>query len=141
MRTKWMKFYGMLAVLLVVAPILAVAQDDFRRSRAERSRDWPRGIVQVTNDWENDVKVTIWTHRREPISSYWRLDPGITTVLAVDGDQIKVRPSYKIKVGDDWGWVDVGNVGRFSQGTWYVNVRDVWRATHQRQDRRGPDWK
>ena len=45
---------------------------------------------------------------------------------------IRVRPNYKIKVGDDWGWVDVGQVGQFQNGRWYVNVRDVWQATHNR---------
>ncbi len=55
---------------------------------------------------------------------------------------IKVRPSYKMKVGEDWGWVDVGQVGQFQNGTWYVNVRNVWAATHDdrpegRDSRRG----
>lgn len=146
MQAKWIRVYGMLAVLLCVAPILVVAQSDSRRFRPERGReepgrDWPRGEIQVTNDWENDVKVTVWTHRRERISGHWMLEPGVTTVLAVDGDRIRVRPTYKIKVGDDWGWVDIGEVGQFSWGTWYVNVRDVWRATHQGRGRGVPDWK
>jgi hypothetical protein len=137
----------MLAILLCVAPLVVVAQDGRRGSRPDSSRNWPRGAIQITNDWRDEVKVAMWTHQREQISGFWTVEPGVTTLLVVDGESIKVRPSYKIKVGDDWGWVNVGDVGQFSQGTWYVNVRDVWRATHQRRgagavsDRWGPDWK
>ncbi|NMQ19100.1 hypothetical protein E4P82_07730 [Candidatus Competibacter phosphatis] len=75
----------------------------------------------------------------------WTIDPGDAAFLAVDGGRIKVRPRYKIKVGNDWGWVNVGQVGHFQDGVWYVNVRDVWRATHRdradhgRDDRDGQD--
>jgi hypothetical protein len=148
MRVKWIGLYGILAVLLCVAPLVASAQDDPRRFRPEESRDRPRGVIQVTNDWQDEVKVTMWTHQREQISGHWIISPGVTTMLAVDGDRIRVRPNYKIKVGDDWGWVNVGDVARFSRGTWYVNVRDVWRATHRGQGRdrdrresRMPDWQ
>jgi hypothetical protein len=56
-------------------------------------------------------------------------------VLQERSQRIKVRPTYKIKVGDDWGWVDVAQVGQFQNGTWYVNVWDVWQATHaERRD-------
>ena len=44
---------------------------------------------------------------------------------------IRVRSNYKMKVGDDWGWVDVGQVGQFQNGVWHVTVRNVWAATHQ----------
>ena len=46
-------------------------------------------------------------------------------------DRIRVRPNYKITVGDGGNWVDVGQIGQFRNGTWYVHVRDVWAATHQ----------
>ncbi len=81
--------------------------------------DQPRGLLEVINDWQDEVKVTVWSHHRE---------------------RIKVRPHYKIKVGEDWGWVDVGQVGEFQNGVWYVRVRDIWRATHGRHSG-VPDWK
>ena len=77
-------------------------------------------------------------------------------VMAQDDSQgfdseyrIRVRPNYKIKVGEDWGWVNVGDVAEFRRGVWYVNVRDIWRATHQRGERwdrdrendDAPDWR
>ena len=57
-------------------------------------------------------------------------------------ERIRVRPNYKIKVGNDWGWMDVEQVDQFQNGTWYVNVRNVWAATHYdrpegRDSRRG----
>ena len=63
-------------------------------------------------------------------------------VLQERGERIRVRPNDKIKMGDDGGWVDVGQVGQFQNGMWRVDMRDVWAATHQdrpegRDSRRG----
>ena len=72
------------------------------------------------------------------------VSPGAMNTFEDGGHRIKVRPHYKIKVGDDWGWVDVGHVGQFQNGIWYVRVRDVWRATHgarQRERTEVPDWR
>lgn len=134
------------ATILSIAPSTVIAQEDFQRPGADRSRDWPRGQIQITNDWRDTVSVTMWTNRRERIGDSWDIDSGETAFLAVDGARIKVRPNYKIKVGNDWGWVDLGRVGQFERGIWYVNVRDIWRATHQRDryDRNRddvPDWQ
>lgn len=86
-----------------------------------------------------EVQLSLWSHRREPIGT-WTIGPGDNVVLEADGAHIKVRPSYKIKVGEDWGWVNLGEVGQFQQGTWFVSVRAIWSATHRA---RGgvPDWK
>ena len=139
MYGKWMRVCGMLAVMLMIAPLLAMAQNDRPEPRWGSARGWPRGEIHVMNDWQDAVRVTMWSGRRERIGD-WIISPGDQTMLEVDGERIRVRPGYKIKVGDDWGWVDVGEVGQFQQGTWYVSVRDVWRATHR--ERRGvPDWK
>ena len=139
MHRKWMRWCGMLAIMLVVAPVIVVAQDDWRGPRWGSARGWPRGDIQVLNDWQDAVRVSMWSGRRERIGD-WIISPGDQAMLEVDGERIKVRPGYKIKVGDDWGWVDVGEVGQFQHGTWYVRVRDVWRATHRA---RGgiPDWR
>jgi hypothetical protein len=129
----------MLAVVLFIASMAGSAQGQPRGPRSGSAPDSPRGIIQVTNDWRDEVKLSLWSHKRERIGE-WVLRPGENAALDVDGTRIKVRPSYKIKVGDDWGWVDVGEVGQFQQGIWYVNVRNVWTATHR--DRPGvPDWK
>src|SRR6266852_497610 len=136
MYGKWMRWCGMLAVILFIAPIVVVAQGEPRWGPA---RGWPRGEISVMNDWQDEVRVSMWSSRRERIGD-WLIRPGDQAVLEVDGERIRVRPGYKIKVGEDWGWVDVGDVGQFQQGTWYVSVRTIWRATHQ--ERRGiPDWK
>ena len=116
-----------------------VAQNQPREPRFSNTPDRPRGIIQVTNDWRDEVQLSLWSHRREPIGE-WSIGPGDNVVLEADGEQIKVRPNYKIKVGDDWGWVNLGEVGQFQQGTWFVSVRSIWSATHR--ERRGvPDWK
>ncbi len=139
MDVKWMRWCGMLAVVLVLALMVVIAQGQPREPRREYTRGWLRGAIQVTNDWQEDVKVSMWSSRRERIGE-WTITPGANAVLEADGVQIKVRPSYKIKVGEEWGWVDVGDVGQFQQGTWYVSVRNVWRATH-REHPGVPDWK
>ncbi len=150
--TKIMSIFVVIAIMLLAAPGGAIAQDGYPSYDSDRSRDRPRGQIQITNDWRDTVSVTMWTHQRERIGDSWQIESGESAVLAVDGVRIKVRPNYKIKVGDDWGWVNLGRVGQFSRGTWYVNVRDIWRATHQRGDRdRGgrydqrdenvPDWQ
>ena len=139
MYGKWMRWCGMLAVILFIAPMVVVAQGQPREPRWGPARGWPRGEISVMNDWQDEVRVSMWSSRRERIGD-WLIRPGDQAVLEVDGERIRVRPGYKIKVGEDWGWVDVGEVGQFQQGTWYVSVRTIWRATHQ--ERPGvPDWK
>lgn len=119
--------------------------------RAERQRR-PRGTIRVTNDWRDTVSITMWTHDGERIGDSWDINSGESAFLAIDGRRIKVRPHYKIKVGNDWGRVDVESVAEFHDGAWQANVRDIWRATHDRGDRgsrRGdddrnpalPDWQ
>lgn len=125
MHLKWKGLLSLLVVGLLAIPMMVMAQDYIDRDRGGR------GPIEVTNDWRNEVQVTMWTHRRERIGESWSLDPGDVAFLAVGSSRIKVRPNYKIKVGNDWGWVDVGEVGEFQDGVWYVNVRDVWRATHR----------
>ena len=134
MRSKWMRLGGILAVVLLIAPFLAVAQGQYRVERYGNAPDRPRGAIQVNNDWRDEVSVSMWSNNRERIGE-WVIRPGERAVLEEGRRSIKVRPSYKIKVGEDWGWVDVGQVGQFQNGTWYVNVRDVWQATHaERRD-------
>jgi hypothetical protein len=116
-----------------------VVQSQLREPRSGNVPDRPRGIIQITNDWRDEVRLSLWSHRREPVGE-WTIGAGDNVVLEADGERIKVRPSYKIKVGEDWGWVNLGEVGQFQQGTWFVNVRSIWSATHR--ERRGvPDWK
>ena len=131
MRSKGMKLGGMLAVVLVLTPLLAVAQVQYRESRLARNYDQTRGPIQVVNDWRDVVNVSMWSESRERISE-WVVRPGERAMLGEARRPIRVRPNYKIKVGEDWGWVDVGQVGQFQNGTWYVNVRDVWQVTHER---------
>ena len=131
MNAKGMKLFGMLVVVLVLTPLLAVAQVHYRESQLARNYDQARGPIQVVNDWRDVVNVSMWSESRERIGE-WVIRPGERALLGEARRPIRVRPTYKIKVGEDWGWVDVGQVGQFQNGTWYVNVRDVWQATHER---------
>ena len=150
--SKSIQLVLLLLAALVVAPSGVIAQDSERPYGSQYRQDRPRGQLQITNDWRETVTITMWTHRRERIGTSWELDAGETAYLAVDEDRIRVRPNYKIKVGEDWGWVNVGDVAEFRRGVWYATVRDIWRATHQRNERRRdrdadnedddtPDWQ
>ena len=137
--TKITHFLVILVSTLFLLPGGVVAQDHVSPYGLESAGNWPRGEIQVANDWTDQVKVTLWTHEHERIGDSWMLEAGESAFLAVDDNRIKVRPSYKIKVGSDGGWVNLGDVGRFEGGVWYVNVREIWRATRQRDDR--PNWE
>ncbi len=156
MPRKSMGWYSVLALALFLTPLLALAQiqiqlppgwpsfsDEPRPPHPEAHGDEPRGLLEVINDWQDQVNITLWSNQRERIGE-WVLNPGAMNTFEDGGHRIKVRPHYKIKVGDDWGWVDVGHVGQFQNGVWYVRVRDIWRATHgaRQRDRADlPDWK
>ena len=51
MPVKWIRAWGILTVVFLVAPVVVLAQGDRRGDRAE---------IQITNDWENTVRVTLW---------------------------------------------------------------------------------
>ena len=142
MHAKWTRWCSMLAVVMLIAPLWAVAQPRAREPRSSDSGPGrSRGEMQVTNDWRDEVNLSVWSDERERLGE-WLIRPGENVVLQERGERLRVRPNYKIKVGDDWGWVDVGQVGQFQNGTWHVNVRNVWAATHQdrpegRDSRRG----
>jgi len=129
MHAKGMSLWVILAVVLVCTPLCAVAQVQYREPQRVPYYNQVRGPIQVVNDWRDAVNVSLWSHRRQRIGA-WVVRPGERVLLGEASRPIRVRPSYKIKVGEDWGWVDVGQVGQFQNGTWYVNVRDVWQATH-----------
>jgi hypothetical protein len=151
-----MRWLSLLAAVLFFTPLLALAQiqiqlpqgwppfsDDPRPPHPEAHGDEPRGVLEMINDWQDRVNITLWSNQRERIGE-WVLNPGSTNTFEESGHRIKVRPHYKIKVGEDWGWVDVGHVGQFHNGIWYVRVRDIWRATHgarQRDRADAPDWR
>lgn len=130
MPVKWIRAWGILAVVLLVAPLMVLAQE---------GRRGDRGDIQVTNDWDNTVRVTLWKQRGEQISRRsWTIAPGQSAMLGDDGGRsIRVRADDKIKVGAEWGRVDIGDVGRWQRGTWNVSVRDIWRATRERRGRPG----
>ena len=136
MHAKGMKLWGMVAVILLLTPLLAVAQPRPREARPDRSTDQysrsdrSRGEMHVVNDWRDAVSLSLWSDNRERIGE-WTIRPGENVVLQEQGERIKVRPNYKIKVGEDWGWVDVGQVAQFQNGVWQVTVRNVWQATHR----------
>src|SRR2546426_1878512 len=121
MHVKGMTLWGTLVMVLMLTPLLAVAQVPYWESRQARDYDPARGPMHVINDWRGVVTVSMWSQHREWIGA-WVVRPGERVVLGEARRPIRVRPNYKIKVGEDWGWVDVGQVGQFQHGTWYVYV-------------------
>ena len=130
MARKLVGWYSVLAVALLIAPLVVMAQGNRRGDR---------GDIQVTNDWENTVRVTLWKERGGQMSRRtWTIPQGQSEVLASeDGRSLRVGGNDKIKVGDDWGRVDIRTVGQLQGGVWNVSVRNVWQATHQRRGRSG----
>jgi hypothetical protein len=130
MLRKLVGWYSVVVVAVLIAPLIVLAQEGARRER---------GDIQVTNDWENTVKVTLWKERGGQMSRQtWTIPQGQSVVLGGEGGRsLRVGGYDKIKVGDDWGRVDIRNVGQLQGGVWNVSVRNVWQATHQRRGRSG----
>ena len=129
MHAKWMRRWGVGAVILVLAPLLAVAQPRPREARPDKSAEQSRGEVQVVNDWREEVSLSMWSANRERLGE-WSIRSGENVVLQERGKRIKVRSHDKITVGDGGDSVEVGQIGEFRNGAWHVKVRDVWASTH-----------
>jgi len=138
MDAKWRRVWGMLAVVLCLAPLVAIAQPQPREPRSNSSADQPRGAMQVVNDWQDEVSLSVWSENRERLGE-WLIRPGENVALQERGERIRVHSNYKIKLGADAGWVDVGEVGQLQNGVWHVNVRNVWAATHHQDRPEGRD--
>ena len=93
-----------------------------------------RGPIGVTNDWRDEVQITMWTHRREQIGGSWTIDPGTPPSWRSMEAGSRSGRVTRSRLGNDWGWVNVGQVGHFQDGVWYVNVRCV--ACHPSGSRR-----
>ena len=130
MPRKCVGWSSMVAVAVLLVPLVVMAQG---------SRRGDRGEIQVTNDWEDTVRVTLWKERGGQMSRRtWTIPQGQAEVLASeDGRALRVGGSDKIKVGDEWGRVDIRTVGQLQGGVWNVRVRNIWQATHQRRGRAG----
>src|SRR5215217_1559250 len=105
MTRKLLGWYSVVAIAFLIAPLVVVAQE---------GRRGDRGDIQVINDWDNTVRVTLWKQRGEQISRRsWTIPRGQSVVLGDEGGRsIRVRADDKIKVGEDWGRVDIGAVGQ-----------------------------
>jgi hypothetical protein len=133
MHAKWMRRWRMVAVILLLAPLMAVAQSRPREVRPYSSSDGSResrGEIQVVNDLRDEVSLSMLSENRELLGE-WSIRPRENVVLQERGERVRVRPHDKIKIGNDGEWVDVGQVGQFQNGVWRVNMRNVWAATHQ----------
>src|SRR6266699_5769496 len=95
MHSKSMKLWGMLVAVLVLPPLLAVAQVQYRESRPVRNYDQARGPIEVVNDWRDVVNVSMWSDHRERIGA-WLVRPGERVLLGEARRPIRVRPNYKI---------------------------------------------
>jgi hypothetical protein len=136
MRSTWFAASCLAAVSLFTLPISACAQGyldqepEHRHGGGEYRDEQQKYPIAVTNDWRDDVTVTIWRTHGERIGDSWEIPTGQTAWLEYHHEPLNVRGAYKIKVGDDWGWVNLQDVGDLSNGAWRVKVRDIWRATH-----------
>src|SRR5438270_8324347 len=104
MHAKWMRLWGMGAIVLLLAPLLAVAQPRAREARPDRSPDRAsssersRGEVQVVNDWREAISLSMRSDNQERLGE-WSIRPGEQVVLQERGERIRVRPNYTITVG------------------------------------------
>ena len=80
MSSKGMKLWGLLVAVLVLMPLLAVAQVQYRESLQTRNYDQVRGPIQVVNDWRDVVNVSMWSDYRERIGA-WTVRPGERALL------------------------------------------------------------
>ena len=109
MSLRQMGWLGLLVALLFLTPGLVRAQiqiqlpqgwppfsDDPRPPHPESHGDEPRGVLEIINDWQDRVNITVWSNQRERIGE-WVLNPGSTNTFEESGHRIKVRPHYKIK--------------------------------------------
>lgn len=122
------------AAWLFALPVLAAAQNDMdsdSEKRWLRPPDERRAYVKVTNDWRDTVRLTMWTRRGTQIGDSWVIRPGQSGLLREGGQKITAQGEYGIRVGDDPGIALVQDVGQRQGSTWYINVRDVWRVTHE----------
>ena len=130
MYAKRMRLWGMVAVVLLLAPLMAIAQYGSRETHPYGKSDKSRGEIEVVNDLREEVSLSMSSEDRELLGE-WSISPGENVVLQDRGERIRVRSNDKIKVGDDGEWVDLDQVGQFKNGVWRVDMRDVWTATHQ----------
>src|SRR5438093_10808877 len=100
MHAKWTRWCGMLAVVVLIAPLWAVAQP---RAREPRSSDSgagrSRGEMQVTNDWREEVNLSVWSDNRERLGE-WLIRPGGNVVWQTRGERCRVGATYMDKLGE-----------------------------------------
>jgi hypothetical protein len=130
MHAQWMQRWGMVAVVLGLAPLMAVAQPRSREARPDHSAERARGEIHVVNDLRDEVRLSMRSEHQERLGE-WSIRPGENVVLQERGARIRVRPHDKMTLGDNEGGVEVGQVGQFQNGVWRVNMRNVWAATYQ----------
>lgn len=78
MHAKWMRRWGMVAVVLLLAPLMAVAQSRPREARPDSSADRSRGSrgeIQVVNDLRDEVSLSMSSENREWLGE-WSIRPG-----------------------------------------------------------------
>ena len=102
MYAKWMRWWGMLAVMLVIAPMIVAAQDYRREPRWGYARGWPRGEIHVMNDWQDAVRVSMWSVRRERIGDWIIHIPSSLVVNQWVGDVASSSPRDFLLLHNLW---------------------------------------
>jgi len=106
MSLKRIRWSSIVALVLVLTPLLALAQiqiqlppgwpqfpNEPRPAPPEHYADDPRGLLEVINDWQDQVSITVWSNQRERIGE-WVVSPGQTNTFAEGGRRVNVRPHY-----------------------------------------------
>jgi len=71
---------GVVTVVLLLAPLLAVGQPQPREARQDKSADRSRGEVQVSNDWRDAINLSLRSDNQQRLGE-WSLRPGENVVL------------------------------------------------------------
>jgi len=102
---------------------------DSERRWLRPPNEW-RAYVKITNDWRDAVRLSMWTRRGTQIGSFWTIRSGQSGYLKDGGERLTATQDYNIRVGDAPEVTRLGDVGERRGDVWYINVRDVWQATH-----------
>lgn|GEM_PF-3926312 len=88
--------------------------------------------VRIKNDYDrqDSVLVTLWTPERQKKLGTWTVPRGESVYLGMNGTTLRITGDYKIKVGEEWGWVNIGDVAVQHGTTWVTTVRKIYQATH-----------
>jgi len=134
MNLKRSAIFGFYIGTSLLVPLLSTLQDlpvSAQLMPNNTSANSERMPIRVFNNYKDTVVLTLWTPNKEKVGT-WTLPNGKSAYLNnSEGRRLRVSSLAKIKVGEEWGWVDVGQVAEQRNNTWIVDVRTIWQKTHE----------